>query len=189
MKGFFKGLLPILLWGFIGSAAADSEVVGDFHLKTYPDYQGGVLEFEAFTKKADGEAYLGVGCSSMSPFPQLQLILFNEKEMMSETPKLLQVSYRTLPKEDAVLYSMQGVLQVVDTAEEFSNKIRFQVAADPHKKTLQQMKKNYHAVLQQWSAGETVEITLSHRTLESKSYRFSMRGLAPILKRYSELCQ
>ncbi|MBF6058313.1 hypothetical protein [Thiomicrorhabdus heinhorstiae] len=176
---------------YLFSHVTHAEVVGDFDLKTYPDYQGGVLEFEAFTKKSDGEAFLGIGCSSMSPFPQLQLLLFNEKEIISETPKLLNVTYRTLPASsprNSSLYPMQGVLQVVDTVDELSNKIRLQVLTNPQRKTMAQMQQNYRAVLEQWSAGKEVEITLSHRTLQSKSYRFSTAGLKQILLRFPELC-
>ena len=128
-----KGNRPVWLWMFVGvlfsgAALAEREqsVQGDFHRTLYLGQQGVVSDIELFTKQAEHEVFFGVTCSSMSPFPMLQILLFND-EVLSETPKFLSVRYRIDGESIEHQPTLQGILQVVDTADEFSNKVRLEL--------------------------------------------------------------
>ena len=114
-----------LLTTFV-SAQSEQRVFEDYHLTVYKGEQGVVTGIELFTKHAEQEAFFGVTCTSMSAFPLIQILLFND-EVLSETPKFLGVSYRIDSEQVSHQPALQGVLKVEDSIDEHSNKVRLEL--------------------------------------------------------------
>ncbi len=168
-------------------AAKTTQTEGDFHLSLYQDQQGQLKNLELFTKIADKEVYLGLTCSSMSPFPMFEVLLFND-EVLMETPGLFKVSYRIDGQVDALAITLQGVLKPVNSAEEHSNKVRLELAYG-QVKTMGMMQAAYQTLLGQLKAGHSIDITLKHRRVGEKQYRFSLQGLNTLLTPNENICR
>ena len=186
------GLLTLSL-GLVGSTAAmaqsqTSEIHGDYHLSLYPDMYGDVLEFEAFTKIADQKSFFGLSCSSMSPFPMLQILLFDD-DIVSETPRFLKASYEISGLDSFKPVAMQGILQATLTADEFSNRIRLELDPQAIPKDLRVMKSEYARLLKQLSDGEEITVMLDHRSFGEKSYQYSLKGMDSVIQNSGSLCR
>lgn len=168
-------------------AAKTTQVEGDFHLSLYQDRQGQLESLELFTKIADKEVYLGLTCSAMSPFPMLEVLLFNN-EVLMETPGLFKVSYRIDGQVDASAATLQGVLRPVNNADEHSNKVRLELASG-QVKTMGMMQAAYQTLLGQLKAGHSIDISLKHRRVGEKQYRFSLQGLKTLLTPNESICR
>lgn len=171
-----------------GSAFADrtAQTQGDFHLTLYSDSQGQLDDLELFTKVPDKEVYLGLTCSHMSPFPMVEVLLFNDA-LLLDSPALLAVSYEIDGKRsDAV--ALQGILKETNTTEEVSNKIRLEVASG-EVRTMTAMQALYQTLLAQLKAGHSIEITLKHRRFGEQLYQFSLQGLSELLSPHESICR
>lgn len=172
-------------------AAKTTVVQGDFHLTLYLDQQGQIDDLELFTKIADKAVYLGLTCSHRSPFPMLELLLFNN-EVLVDSPALLKVAYQINgpinPQIGASTVVLQGVLKAVDSADERSNKIRLELAHG-QVTTMDMMQAAYQTLLEQLKAGDSVEITLKHQKFGEKQYHFSLQGLNALLAPNEAICR
>ena len=178
------GLISLvsLLPGLANSA--ESKVLKDYHMSIYKDMQGSVDGVELFTKVSGKNEFFGVTCSSQSPLPVFQVVMF-ENQIMSETPKLLSVNLQV--DKVPVKVELQGILKVTDTTEELSNKVRIEVVTQ-RGSSLQNLQKQYLNLLTELRKGKTLSIELKHRTLEPKKIEFSLQGLDSLLKPYQYLC-
>ena len=168
-------------------AAKTTQTEGDFHLSLYQDQQDQLESLELFTKIPDKEVYLGLTCSTMSPFPLIEVLLFNQ-EVLMETPGLMDVSYRINGQTDASPATLQGVLNPMNNAAEHSNKVRLELASG-QVKTMGRMHAVYQSLLDQQKAGRSIDITLQHRRVGEKQYRFSLQGLNALLTPNESICQ
>lgn len=167
------------------SVAAPTEQVNqDYHMTLYQDVQGSTDGFELFTKLADKKAFFGVTCSIQSPLPLMQVLLFDD-QVLSETPKLLKAELSIDGKTDPL--ALNGVIKVVNTAQEYSNKIRLEVQPERGSSFLE-MQQDYMQLLQRLQQGERLSVTFRHRTLEPQTYPFSLKGLAPLLAPRQKVC-
>lgn len=164
--------------------AAETVVEQDYHMSLYKDVQGSIDAFELYSKVADKGAFIGITCSMQSPLPLMQVILF-EEEVMSESPKLLQVKLKVDNK--TAFENLNGVLKVVDTVNEFSNKVRVELATKRGTSFLD-LQQGYMRILNGLQNGEQLTVELSHRTLESKTYEFSLKGLKTLLSDKQKVC-
>lgn len=189
LKRFVLGALGLSVAISLVQAADKTEVVGDYHLSLYQDMYGDVMELEAFTKLTDRPVYFGLGCSSMSPFPVFQVLLFDD-EMLSETPKLMSASYSIKGDSNVKPVSgLQAILQSTMNADEFSNKLRIEMNAQGAQNKLRVMNQGYRQMLQQFASGTQLEVQFEHRTLGQKSYQFSLQGMQRILDQYGAICR
>lgn len=168
-------------------AAKTTQTQGDFHLSLYKDSQEQLENLELFTKIADKAVYLGLTCSAMSPFPMLEVLLFNN-EVLMESPGLLKVSYQIDGQVDASAITLQGVLKRVNSADEHSNKVRLELA-NGQVKTMGAMQVAYQDLLGQLKAGHSIDITLGHRKFGEKQFRFSLQGLNALLTPNESICR
>lgn len=189
-----KFKLPVLLMWLVttffwGAAMADRQqsVMGDFHRTIYLGQQGVVSDIELFTKQADKEVFFGVTCSSMSPFPMLQILLFND-EVLSEAPKFLSVSYRINGESIEHQPVLQGILQVVDSADEFSNKVRLELESGKIR-SMNVMNSGYQTLLRDLMLGQKVAFTLNSRAFGSQNYEFSLNGFKGLIEPYESVCR
>lgn len=184
--------LGVIIWGLMlilplaSSAQAKQKVVGDYSVNEYLDGLGYVSDIELFTKQLNRQAYFGITCTSMSALPMVQVIVFDEA-LISETPKLVSVQYALDKTHGKVIFN--GVLKVVDTAEELSNKVVW----DPDKtdiNSLQQVKQAYRSLFSELSAndGKTLNVVISHKRIKNQSFQFSTLGLSQLLKQYEAVC-
>ncbi|MDX1347157.1 MAG: hypothetical protein R3189_02775 [Thiomicrorhabdus chilensis] len=186
----FFGKVFVFLTGIVVAqgvqAVSQQKVMGDYHLTIYEDAQGSVDGIELFTKLADREAFFGVSCTRMSPFPLLQVLLFND-EVISESPRLLKLRYSL---EGSTLQSdgLQGVLKATDSVEEHSNKIRIEFGS-VGLGSMQAMQEAYDELLDKLAASKTLKLELSHRTLGNFEYGFSLKGLGSLLTPYRDICR
>ena len=181
---FFIVLLYSFLLSPLSVLANQSEVINDYHLTTYHDVQGSLNEFEAFTKHEKHRVFFGLTCSSQSPLPFLQVILFDD-QVMSETPRFMYAEFRV----DGDLYDikLQAPLRVVDTADEYSNKICFEV---PTKRglTFKDLKQSYADLLSSMKAGKELSVKLKHSQLGDREMSFSLRGFKQLLVDKERIC-
>ena len=188
----FKAFLLLMGWVAAFSSVSmaaerEQKVSEDFHLTTYIGQQDVVSDIELFTKQAEKEVFFGVTCSSMSPFPLLQILLFND-EVLSETPKFLSVGYRIDGESIEHNPALQGILKVMDSAEEFSNKVRLEL--EPGKiRSMNVMNEGYEALLNDLKAGEQVKFTLNSRAFGTKDYAFSLKGFKALIEPYESVCK
>jgi len=164
--------------------SAETKTQQDYHLSVYNDVQGSTDAIELFTKAADKRVFFGVTCSVQSPLPLVQVILFDD-EVMSETPKLLTVNLSVDGKP--IESELQGILKVIDNAEEFSNKVRIELVVK-RGGSFQAFQDGYQALLARLQQGKVLSVQLSHRTLEVRDIEFSLNGLKPLLKPYQRVC-
>jgi len=164
--------------------AAQEQIYVDFHFSVYRDAQGSEQAFEAFTKQADKNAFIGVSCSIQSPLPLIQVIVF-ETEILSESPRLVEVSL--LIDNQKLDLPLNGILQVTDTADEFSNKIRFEIPAQRGSAFIE-LQDQYRNLLQKLKDGKALEVVVQHRTFNAKHFDFSLQGLKEGLKEREQLC-
>lgn len=176
----------MLMFSSLSFAESEQQVLHDYHLTTYKDMQGSVQELELFTKLEDRDAFFGVTCTGMSPFPLLQVVLFND-EVLSDAPRLIQVDYKIDGKTATHPAAIQGILKAIDTVEERSNKIRIEVDAQKFR-SMAEMKRAYQGLLDDLMSGERVSLQFTHRSIEGKTYRFSLKGLKPLLQPYEAIC-
>lgn len=180
-------IVSVLLLSHAAWAETQSEQVsGDYHLTLYQDVQGSVEGLELFTKQADQDVFFGVSCNAINPFPMLQILLFNEA-IISESPRLLTLSYRIDGAEDANVQPVQGVLQARVNYEEISNKVRLELKPE-HFASMAAMKRGYEDWLLALKAGKEVVFSLSHASFGQKRYAFSLRGFQALIAPYEEVC-
>ena len=181
-----RGWAVILL---SGQAIAETEqsVEGDFHRTIYIGQQGVISDIELFTKQPDKEVFFGVTCSAMSPFPLLQVLLFNGA-VLSETPKFLSVAYRIDGESIEHKPGLQGILNVVDSADEFSNKVRLELELGQIR-SMNVMNKGYQTLLSDLKQGRKVVFSLHSRSFDSQNYEFSLEGLKALLEPYESVCR
>lgn len=174
----------------IGVFAADrTEVKGDYHVSLYNDMYGDVMELEAFTKLADKPVYFGIGCSTMSPFPVFQVLLFDD-EIISETPKFMSATYDVKGTQNfQAVTGLQAVLKPTLEVDEISNKLRIEISSQGAQKELRLMNRGYMTMLDQFEKGETIEVSFEHRTLGKHSYEFSLKGFKQALEPYAAVCR
>ena len=177
-------LLFLVSWS-LAAEARQEQVVGDFHVTHYTDLQNSAEGFEAFTKHTDKKVFFGLSCSIQSPFPLMQVIVF-DNQVISETPKYLKVNL----KVDGIKLEskVNGVLSVINNAEEFSNKIRFEMKAKPGS-SLQDLQSDYMQLLKQLSNAKRLIVELQHRSLENAEYTFSLEGFKSIVNTHASLCR
>jgi hypothetical protein len=171
-------------FSFSFALAAETQISQDYHMSLYKDVQGSTDSIELFTKIADKRAFLGITCSSQSPMPLIQVILFDD-EVISETPKLLSV--KLLIDGEPVALELQGITKVVDNTEEFSNKIRLEVVAQ-RGSSFKALQDHYRKLLKLMQQGHEVKLQLSHHSLESKEIEFSLNGLDKLLIPNQHIC-
>ncbi len=177
----------LMILGDSALAAKTTQTQGDFHLTLYTDSQGQLDDLELFTKVPDKDVYLGLTCSHMSPFPMLEVLLFND-EVLMDLPRLLTVHYQIDGKESATAIALQGILKPTDTADEYSNKVRLELDSG-QVKTMGAMQTAYQTLLTQLKAGQSIEITLKHRGFGEKQYPFSLQGLKTLLTPNESICR
>lgn len=166
-----------------------TELSGDYHLSLYNDMYGDVMELEAFTKQADKQVFFGIGCSSMSPFPVFQVLLFDD-EILSETPKFMDVVYEIDgAKQPNTIQGLQAVLKPTLNADEISNHLRIELGSKGAQGELRVMNQSYGVMMDQFSKGKSLQVTFSHRKLGQKAYEFSLKGLDKVLQDYSKICR
>lgn len=179
--------ISLLMVGNGALAAKTTATQGDFHLTLYQDQQGQLDDLELFTKIADKEIYLGLTCSAMSPFPMLELLLFNS-EVLMDSPALLKVDYQINGQADAPIVILQGVLKAVNSADEHANKVRLELAHG-QVTTMGMMQVAYQTLLEQLKAGHSIDITLQHQKFGEKQYHFSLQGLNALLAPNESICR
>ncbi|WP_040726212.1 hypothetical protein [Thiomicrorhabdus sp. Kp2] len=184
IKPFFILLFSLLtlLPGLVVSA--ETKVLKDYHMTLYKDVQGSLDGFELFTKVEGKRAFFGLTCSIQSPLPLLQVILFDD-EIMTDMTKLLSAKVFIDGVEQTL--QLQGILKVVDTAEELSNKVRLEIVTE-RGSSLQQLQSQYKNLLNSLQKGQLLTIELNHRTLEPKDMSFSLQGLEGLLKPNQAVC-
>ncbi|BCN92644.1 hypothetical protein THMIRHAM_04290 [Thiomicrorhabdus immobilis] len=165
-------------------SSAETQVNQDYHLSLYKDVQDSVDALELFTKAEQTREFFGISCSMQSPMPLIQVILFDD-EIMSETTKLLSVKLFVDGVEQEGV--MNGVVKVIDTSEELSNKIRLELVAE-RGTSLQNLQQQYKDLLNRLQQGQELTIQLRHRSLEPKSLNFSLHGLKELLKPHQSVC-
>ncbi|WP_130538091.1 hypothetical protein [Thiomicrorhabdus indica] len=168
-------------------AADRTEVLGDYHISLYNDMYGDVMELEAFTKMVDKAAYFGLGCSTMSPFPVFQVLLFDD-EILSETPKFMSASYSVKGLKTQPVSGLQAVLKPTLNADEISNKLRIEMSSEGAQKALRLMNEGYREMLNQFSQGQVIQVSFEHRKLGKHDYQFSLKGMQALLERYGSIC-
>ncbi|MDG6779135.1 hypothetical protein QCB44_10500 [Thiomicrorhabdus sp. zzn3] len=179
------GLMAVVLTASV--QAAEQSVFQDYHLSVYRDAQQSAEHIELFTKMPDREVFFGIRCSSQSPFPMLEVLLFND-EVMSELPRLLQADYRIDGQAGDPAFKWQAVLKPHNTFEEVSNRVRIEL--DPQSvKSMNVMQEGYQSLLENLKQGEKLEVTFSHRALGKPTYAFSLRGLKKLLEPYQDVCK
>lgn len=186
---YFKYLLTA--WLSLTSTTAYSQMseqqLGDFHMRTYfQPYTQQPEQIQLYTKASEQQAFLGIICTNANPFPLIEVLLFDD-EVLSESPRLLKVNYQLSP-ESGDLFQLQGILQVTDTADEFSNKIRFEMENGVYK-NLTQLQQAYQTWLTQLMNSQQVQLQLSHQTLGEKNLSFSLNGLKTLLSPHQDLCR
>ncbi|WP_178863618.1 hypothetical protein [Thiomicrorhabdus cannonii] len=181
-------LLIALLWSpqAVWAQTQSQQVKDDFHLTLYKDVQGSVEGLEVFTKQADQEVFFGVSCNAINPFPMLQILLFNDA-IISESPRLMALSYRIDGPEDANAQPVQGILQPKLNYEEISNKVRLELKPE-HFASMAAMKQGYQDWMAALKAGNEVVFTLSHASFGQKRYAFSLRGFQGVIEPYEAVC-
>ena len=177
----------IVFVSFNGQAADRTEVVGDYHVSLYNDMYGDVMELEAFTKLADKPIYFGLGCSTMSPFPVFQVLLFDD-EILSETPKFMSASYAIQNSNVKPVSGLQAVLKPTLNADEISNKLRIEMSSEGAQKALRIMNDGYREMLNQFSQGQTIQVKFEHRKVGQHDYTFSLKGMKALLSKYGSIC-
>jgi len=104
---------------------------------------------------------------------------------MSETPKLLTV---TLAIDGvAIKQELQGIIKVVDNADEFSNKIRLELVTQ-RGSSFKDLQDKYRVLLRQLQQGKAVTVQLEHRNLATKKVNFSLKGLEDLLAPNQNIC-
>ncbi|MBO1923163.1 hypothetical protein [Thiomicrorhabdus sp. 6S3-12] len=186
VKTVFSLFLGLVVISDTVAQESVSKQLGDYHLTLYPDIQGDVLDLEAFTKQSDNDVFFGVTCSAMSPFPSMQILLF-EDEIISEFPRLMDASYQIDGKPGEV--PLQAILKADLTADRFVNRLRFEVDTTKVQKRMDLMKQAYHRLLDELEQGKTIQLTVEHRHTGKKSYRFSLQGLKTVLQPYQRVCR
>lgn len=180
----FKSIFVVFLSVYGWVSAAESQVVKDYHLSVYKDYQGSVNEFELFTKNEQKKVFFGLSCSSQSPLPLLQVILFDDN-VISDTPRYMAAELRI----DGEHYpaKINGILRVVDTVDEHSNKIRFEI---PTKRgsLFKDLRADYADLLTSMKAGQRLSVKLIHRQLGDRELSFSLQGFSELLTSKEALC-
>jgi uncharacterized protein YfeS len=105
-----------------------------------------------------------------------------------ETPGLFEASYQIDDQIDSSAITLQGVLKPVNSANEHSNKIRLELPYG-QVKTMGKMQAAYQKLLEQLKAGHSIDITLQHRRVGEKQYRFSLQGLKILLTPNESICR
>jgi len=160
-------------------------VKGDYHFSVYEDAQGSAYAVEAYTKQPDQRVFFGITCSNQSPLPVIQILAFDE-HVIAESSKLLEVGLRV--DGQSVNQNINGILRVVDTADEFSNKIRLEIQS-PRKGSLTAYQQDYMALLHKLQAGTSLSLDVKHRRLGQKQFLFSLKGLKHGFSNYMALCE
>ncbi len=184
----FKYLFFSFLAGLTTSVvAAEQRVLDDYHLTVYYGQQELVSDIELFTKQPDKEVFFGVTCSSMSPFPLIQVLLFND-EVLSDSTRFLRVSYQVDQQKANNEQALQGILKAVDNFEERSNKVRLELDPD-QLRSVGDMDRGYQALLSDLKSGKTLQITLHSGAIGKHNYQFSLQGLKALLEPHEAVCR
>lgn len=164
--------------------SAETKTLKDYHMTLHKDVQGSLDAFELFTKEETKRVFFGVSCSIQSPLPMLQVLLF-EDEIITDMPKLLSVKLFIDGVEQ--VGEFQGILKVVDNTEELSNKIRVELVTK-RGSSLQALQQQNQNLLEAMQKGSKLNMELMHRTLETRTVEFSLRGLSELLKPSQKIC-
>ncbi|GKT11910.1 MAG: hypothetical protein ISEC1_P0883 [Thiomicrorhabdus sp.] len=172
-------------------AEVKTKVVGDFHMTLYQGSYGEISDFQLFTKLADKEVYFGVSCSNRTPFPLLQVLLFNENKWMTDSA-VLHVNYGFLSNELAELepglVPLKGTLSSVKKAKKDMNNIRLEVDT-ARIKSMRALQVVYTQFLKQLKSESMIYIQLIHRDFGKREYHFSLEGLSALLEPYESVCR
>lgn len=188
-------LMAVLSVGFASYAVAkpQAQALGDFHMTLYQGAYGEVSDFELFTKQAANEIYFGISCSDRTPFPLLQVLLFNQHVLLDD-PAEIKVSY-AFPQKSAKQghsvadsVALKGVLRSIKTAGETSNKVRLELDT-AHFKSMNAMADAYAQLLNQLKLASSVEITFKDARFGEKHYIFSLKGLEALIKPHEAICR
>lgn len=158
---------------------AQTQTLGDFILKTTQNLDAQVTGIQLFTKQPDHNVFLGISCNSMNPLPMVEILIFDEN-LISDTAKYLSVT-----TDLDLSFQMNGILTATQTYEETSNKIRIEVES----KKMSQLQAYSQTLLQQLKTQSAVTFTLSHKSLGSHSFTFSLNGLGELIKPYESICK
>lgn len=172
----------VTLPGLVNSA--ESKVYQDYHMSLYRDVQGSIDSLELFTKIEGKRQFFGVSCNRQSPLPLLQVLLFDD-EIMSEQTRLVDISLQIDGKP--ISEPLNGILTVIDNADELSNKVRFELQAKP-RSSFRALQQRYRGLLSQLQGGESLVVTLKHRALAEQQISFSLSGLDELLKPHQAIC-
>lgn len=164
--------------------SAESKVYQDFHMSVYRDVQGSVDSLELFTKIEGKRQFFGVSCNRQSPLPLIQVLLFDD-EIMSEQTKLVEVVLELDGK--TLNETLNGILTVVDNADELSNKVRFELPPKS-RSSFRVLQQRYQELLSKLGEGESLVVSLKHRALKEQKMRFSLNGLDALLKPHQAIC-
>lgn len=186
MSLFLKSILLVCLLNMVNLVYAEQQATGDYHVTEYRDGLGYVSDVELFTKDPDKKVFFGITCSSMSALPLIQILLF-DKEVLSESPKLVKIEYDLDGKVRQGVFN--GVLKFQDSVDEYSNKIIFDAKTDQIK-SLSELKSGYQNFFEdiRHSQNQDIVISLNHRSFKTKAYVFSLRGLKPLIEKYQKIC-
>lgn len=179
-------LIGIGLSGLAVAQPDKTEQVGAYHLSLYQDVQGDVLDLEAYTKNPDKRVFFGVTCSAMSPFPAMQVLLF-EDEIISETPRLLSASYQIDGQDGQA--PLQAILKAELTADRYLNQVRFEIDSSKIEKNMRLMQAAYGQLLDQLEQGKEITLSVEHRVLGKHQYQFTLEGLAKVLQPHQRICR
>lgn len=187
-------LMAILSLGFssYANAKAQTQALGDFHMTLYQGAYGEVSDFELFTKQAANEIFFGISCSDRTPFPLLQVLLFNQHVLLDD-PAEIAVNYAFPEQSDhqsqllTERVALKGVLRSIKTAGENSNKIRLELDTG-HFKSMNAMAAAYTQLLNQLKFASSVAITFKDVRFGEKRYIFSLKGLEALIKPHEGVC-
>jgi len=172
----------LVLPGLVNSA--ETQVLKDYHMSLYKDVQGSVDSFELFTKVEGKQQFFGLSCNRQSPLPLMQVLLFDQ-EIMSEQTRLVDVMVKI--DSQPINETLNGILTVVDNADEFSNKIRFEVPPK-YKSSFTTMQNSYRSLINQLQTGDMLSVKIKHRVLGEKEITFSLRGLNSLMAGHQAIC-
>jgi len=168
-------------------AANKSEQVGDFHITFYTDALDNTSEFEMFTKQSNKDAFLGISCTDMTPFPTLQIILLGEDIIATLSKNYIEVSYEIKGYKQIKPINLTASLKAIYKNKGFTNKIRFEVNT-ANIKNMREVKDQYKQLLNNLKQGSKISIKLHFAELEDKNYTFSLKGVRKLLLNHENLC-
>lgn len=168
-------------------AAAQTKVNGDFHISLYQNAFDQISEFEMFTKTENQQAFFGIACTDMSPFPTVQIILLDKDILSTLSINYLEVDYEIIGNKQNSI-PLTASLKSTYKNNAFSNKIRLEVST-ANIKNMTAIQQRYQQLIEQLKQGISIRIHLSSEKIEEQAYHFSLKGLKELLSPHQALCR